>query len=35
MISQYNKKGDERYGVKNLAQIVFKKLKIEVRFGQC
>lgn len=31
MISQYNKKGDERYGVKNLANLVFKRLKLQVR----
>eukprot|EP00983_Pelagomonas_calceolata_P123445 1161005-Pelagomonas_calceolata.AAC.6 len=30
MISQYNKKGDDRYGVKNLANVVFKKIKMEV-----
>nr|ACL13981.1 NADPH dependent alkenal/alkenone reductase [Dunaliella salina] len=29
MISQYNKKGDDRYGVKNLANVVFKKIKME------
>ncbi|KAF5829915.1 NADPH dependent alkenal/alkenone reductase [Dunaliella salina] len=29
MISQYNKKGDERYGVKNLTWLVFRKIKME------
>ena len=33
MISQYNKQGDALYGVKSLANVVFKRLKFEGRFA--